>query len=138
MKIIFITCLLLTVSACAVNHDVAMKLEKTPNDFKIMIGEFDGSLALIHGDPKNAEIHATDGEFSCMGKSNSGKFKTDLRKNIVTHLFKITCDNGATGQMILKITMQGDFYVYGVGIGNMSDDSKLKIIVGDISGVLAW
>lgn len=138
MKRIFITCLLLMLSACAVNPDIAMKLERSPSDFRIMMGEFDGSLALIHGSPKNATIHATDGEFSCIGKSNSGKFKTDMRKNIVTHLFHLTCDNGATGQIILKITMRGDGNAYGAGVGSMSDGSKLKVVVGDMSGTLAW
>jgi len=136
-KIIIIAIALLF-SGCAVNPDVAMKLEKSPDDFKLLMGEFDGSLALIHGSTKNATIHATDGEFSCEGKSNSGKFKTDMRKNIVTHLFKITCDNGAQGQMILKITMRGNGNAYGAGTGTMSDGSKLKIVVGDMSGTLAW
>lgn len=125
-------------SGCAVNPDVAMKVEWSPSDFRLLMGEFNGSLALIHGSPKNASIHATDGEFSCEGKSNSGKFKTDMRKNVVTHLFKISCDNGATGQMILKITMRGDGNAYGAGAGMLSDGSKVKIVVGDMSGTLAW
>lgn len=103
-----------------------------------MMGEFEGSLALIHGNPKNAKIHATDGKLSCTGISNSGEFKTDMRKNIVTHLFKITCNNDTEGQMILKITMRGDGNAYGAGVGTMSDGSKLKIVVGDMSGTLSW
>ena len=126
------------VNACAMNPDVAMKLEKSPKDYRIMMGEFDGSLALIHGSPKNATISATDGEFSCTGKSNTGKFKTDFRKNVITHLFNITCDNGTKGQIILKITMRGDGKAYGAGVGKMSDGSKLKIVVGDMSGTLNW
>jgi len=101
------------VTACAVNPDLAMKLQRSPSDFKILMGEFNGSLALIHGDPTNASIHATDGEISCDGTSNSGRFKTDMMtKNIVTHLFKVTCSNGAEGQVILKITMKGDRHVF--------------------------
>jgi|GEM_PF-1254556 len=138
MKKILIIGLAFLATACAVNPDVAMKLEKSPEDYKILMGEFDGSLALIHGSPKNATIHATDGEFSCVGKSNSGKFKTDMRKNVVTHLFKIVCDNEAEGQMILKITMRGDGNAYGAGAGTLSDGSKIKIVVGDMSGTLNW
>ena len=125
-------------TACAMNPDVAMKLENSSSDFRILMGEFDGSLALIHGSPKKASIHATDGEFSCEGKSNTGKFKTDMRKNVVTHLFHLTCDNGSTGQVILKITMWGNGSTQGAGVGNMSDGSKLKIVVGDMSGTLRW
>lgn len=137
MKII-IFALAALLSACAMNPDVAMKLETSPTDFKLLMGEFDGSLALIHGSPKNATIYASDGEFGCEGKSNTGKFKTDMRKNVVTHLFNLTCDNGATGQMILKITMRGNGSDYGAGVGNMSDGSKLKVVVGEMSGTLGW
>ena len=125
-------------AGCATNPDLAMKLEKSPQEFRVMMGEFDGSLALIHGSPTNATIHATDGEVSCTGKSNSGKFKTDMRKNIVTHLFHMDCSTGATGQLILKITMRGNGNAYGAGVGNMSDGSKLKVVVGDMSGTLGW
>lgn len=123
---------------CAVNPDVAMKLEKSPEDFRVMMGEFDGSLALIHGSPENATIHATDGEVSCTGTSNSGKFKTDMRKNIITHLFNIECSTGATGQMILKITARPNGNTYGAGVGNMSDGTKLKVVIGDMAGTLSW
>jgi len=27
---------------------------------------------------------------------------------------------------------------FGAGVGNMSDGSKLKIVVGDMSGTLGW
>ena len=45
-------------SACGmVNPDVALKIEKSATDYELLIGEFDGSLALIHGDPTNAKIY---------------------------------------------------------------------------------
>ena len=137
MKFIILI-LSVVLTGCAMNPDVAMKLERSPSDFKILMGEFDGSLALIHGSPKNATIRATDGEITCDGKSNTGKFKTDMRKNVVTHLFNLSCNNGATGQMILKITMWGNGSAQGAGVGQMSDGSKLKIVVGDMSGTLSW
>jgi len=125
-------------SGCVMNPDVAMKLEQSPTDFRIMMGEFNGSLALIHGSPKNATISATDGEFGCEGVSSSGKFKNDMYKNVVTHLFNLTCDNGTTGQVILKITLRSNGIAYGAGVGQMNDGSKLKIVVGEMSGTLAW
>lgn len=115
-----------------------MKLERSPQDFKVLMGEFDGSLALIHGSPKNATIQATDGTLKCSGSSTTGDFKTDMRKNVVTHMFNMQCSNGATGQLILKITLRGDGNASGAGVGNMSDGSKLKVIVGDMSGQLSW
>jgi len=134
--------LIVVVAGCATNHatnhDVAIKIEKSPNDFKILKGEFDGSLALIHGNPKNATIHVTDGSYSCEGTSNTGTFSTDFIKNKVTHLFNFVCDGGATGQVILKITMYGNGNTHGAGIGTLSDGSKIKVFVGDMAGTLGW
>ncbi len=87
---------------------------------------------------KNATIHATNGKFKCIGKSTTGKFSTDFIKNKVKHLFNFTCNDGATGQMILIITRWGIGQVKGVGIGELSNGSKIKIIVGDMSGALNW
>lgn len=123
---------------CATNPDVAMKIEQTPEDFRILMGEFDGSLALIHGSPKHARIHVTDGSFSCDGVSNSGKFRTDMRTNHVTHLFHFTCDDGSTGQLLLKITMRGDGEAYGAGVGNLNNGAQIKVVVGDMTGMLSW
>jgi hypothetical protein len=115
-----------------------MKLEKSPQTFRVMLGEFEGSLALIHGSTKNAKITATDGEVSCSGESNSGDFRTDMRKNVVTHLFDMKCSTGETGKLILRITLRSSGNASGAGVGNMSDGSKLKVIVGDLSGTLGW
>mgnify|MGYP001565839679 CR=1 FL=1 len=138
MKRFLVALLSLTAASCATNPDVAMKIEKSPSEFKILIGEFDGSLALIHGSPKNAEIQATDGSFTCIGKSTTGEFSTDFRKNKVRHLFNFTCDDGSTGQVILIITMWGNGQAQGVGTGVLSNGSKIKVVVGDMSGTLSW
>jgi hypothetical protein len=126
------------IAGCAVNPDVAMKLEKSPQTFRVLMGEFEGALALIHGSIKNAKITATDGEVSCTGESNNGEFKTDMRKNVVTHVFDMKCSTGETGKLILKITLSGGGNASGAGVGNMSDGSKLKVVVGDMAGTLSW
>ena len=125
-------------SAGATKPDVTIKVEKSPNDFRILMGEFEGALALVHGNPANAKIHATDGSYNCDGISTNGKFETDFKKNKVSHLFSFVCDNGAKGQVIIKITMRGDGNAYGVGTGVLSDGTKMKVVVGDMAGSLDW
>ena len=52
----------------------AMKIEKSKDNFQVLIGTFDGSLALVHGSVKEATISMTDGSLTCNGISSSGTF----------------------------------------------------------------
>jgi hypothetical protein len=129
-------------AGCTAGYDIGMKVEKSPQDFEIMIGSFDGSMALIHGSPKDATITATNGDLTCNGVSNSGTFSTDMSKNKVKHLFNVTCDDGRTGQLTASITGRpsgiGGLNITGAGIGKLSDGSTVKIVFGDASGSLDW
>ena len=128
-------------TGCTAGYDIGMKVEKTPSDFEIMMGSFDGSMALLHGDTKNATITATNGELTCNGVSNTGTFSTDMSKNKVKHLFKITCSDGRTGSLMASITARPQGYgvgIFGAGSGKMNDGSKIKVVFGDASGTLGW
>ena len=133
---------LLGLAGCSAGYDAAMKVEKTKDDFKILMGEFDGSMALVHGDPKNATLTLTDGTLTCNGNSNSGQFSTDMAKNKVKHNFSISCDDGRVGDLMLSATARpsGLFgaNISGAGIGELSDGSKIKVVLGDASGTLGW
>ena len=115
-----------------------MKIEKSKSDFDILIGEFDGSLALIHGDPTNASIHVGNGELTCDGKSTVGAFSTDMRTNKVKHMFHFTCSDGRSGQLPIVVKVGGDLNAHGIGVGTMTDGSKIKVIVGTMSASIAW
>jgi len=131
----------LVLTACSAGYDIGMKLEKSPNDFEILMGSFDGSMAILHGSTKNATLTATNGDITCDGTSNTGAFKTDGSKNKVKHLFKITCDDGRTGQVMASITARAQGFgvsVSGVGVGKLNDGSKIKLIFGDAAGTLGW
>ena len=135
----FISFVILT--GCSAGYDMAMKLEKSSDDFEILMGTFDGSLALIHGNPKNAEITATNGDITCNGVSNSGEFSTDMMKNKVKHQFKLSCDDGRSGNLVASITLRANGYgtnISGAGVGKLNDGSKVKEVFGDASGTLGW
>ena len=128
-------------AACSAGYDIAMKVEKSQNDFEILMGTFDGSMALIHGDPKNGTITATNGELTCNGVSNTGTFSTDMSKNKVKHLFKMTCSDGRTGNLMASITARptgSGLEIFGAASGKLNDGSKIKVVFGDASGTLGW
>jgi hypothetical protein len=122
---------------CSLTPSLAMRIETPAKDTKILLGRFVGSIALIHGSPKNAEIQASDGVLDCTGRSNTGQFSTDMRINRISHNFPITCSNGTTGQLILNINAS-PASISGIGVGTLSDGSKIRVVVGDLSGTLAW
>ncbi len=141
MKRILSIGVLALASACATAPDVAMKIENSRDKFDILLGSFDGSLALVHGNPKNATISATNGELTCDGVSTTGQFSTDMSKNKVKHNFSLKCSDGRTGRAVLTITARPDGYglaARGAGIGSLNDGSRVKIVVGEASGTLGW
>ena len=127
-----------SLGGCATAPMLAMKVESPSAPPKVLIGEFKGSVALVQGDPKRAEIQATDGTLTCDGKSENGHFSTDMRKNRITHNFALVCSNGMTGTLRLNITATPSA-IDGVGVGSLSDGSRVKVIVGDhLKGELTW
>lgn len=124
-------------AGCTTSPSLAMKIEAPSSQSRVLLGQFQGSVALIQGSPKNAEISASDGSLTCTGQSNNGQFSTDMRVNRITHTFSLTCSNGTSGQVILNINASAG-NVNGIGVGTLTDGSKIKVIVGDLTGTLNW
>jgi hypothetical protein len=120
------------VSACA-QPDVAMKLEKSPTDFLILMGSIENATM-----PAKSSIFATDGEISCDAKAIDGKSTIGWTKNKIKTTFDVSCSNGASGKVLFQGTVRGYDDIYGAGIGQMSDGSKVKIVVGDAAGTIGW
>ena len=129
------------VAGCGGGYDAAINIKRGDNTDTLM-GTFDGSLALIHGSTKSAEINVTDGSISCNGVSNNGEFSTNMAKNRVRHNFLITCDDGRTGSAVVTVNArpEGMFggRANGVGVGTLSDGSKVRVVIGEMVGNLAW
>ena len=127
---------------CSAAYDAAMKIEKSKDNFQVLMGTFDGSLALVHGSVKEATISMTDGSLTCNGISSSGTFSTDMAKNKVRHQFNISCDDGRQGQLILSVTGRpsglAGLDAVGAGVGSLDDGSKIKVVIGDAAGTLGW
>ena len=131
---------IVALNGCAADYDAAMNI-KNGTQSEILMGTFDGSMALVHGSPKNASISLTNGKLTCVGNSTTGRFSTDMSKNKVKHLFNMECDDGRIGQLMASLTASSFGYgvkLNGIGIGTLSDGSKMRVVFGDMSGTLAW
>lgn len=130
------------VSACATGgYDASLRIQNDDDSANVLIGTFNGSIALIHGNPKNATLEVSDGSLTCFGLSDSGEFNTDMSRNRVRHTFKIDCDDGRTGNLVATINARPQGYgasLNGVGVGTLNDGSELRAIFGEMSGTLAW
>ena len=127
-------------AGCSAGYDAAMQIKNNQTE-ELLMGTFDGSIALIHGSTKEASISVTDGRLSCEGISMTGKFSTDMSKNKVRHTFKVSCNDGRTGVVVASITARPDGYgarVNGTGIGSLSDGSKVRVVFGEMTGALSW
>ena len=124
-------------TGCSTSPSLAMKIEAPSTQPRVLLGQFTGSVALLQGNTKNAEVSATDGTLTCSGQSTTGQFSTDMRMNRIAHNFTLTCSNGTTGQMILNINASVST-INGIGVGTLSDGSKIKVVVGDLSGTFNW
>lgn len=132
---------LIFLAGCASNPDMAMKIESSTSKETYLIGTFDGSLALLHGDPKTANISASNGSLTCDGSSSAGQFTTDLTQNKVRHVFDITCSDGRKGSVVMTVNAYARGYglaATGMGTGKLSDGSTIKIAVGDASASIGW
>jgi len=130
-----------SLTACSAGYDAAMKIENPKKAPIVMIGSFEGSVALINGDPKNAKIIVSNGNVECIGVSNSGKFSTDFSKNVIKHQFEISCNDGRSGNAVATITARPEGYgvgINGVGVGTLNDGSEIRLVFGEMSGSLGW
>ena len=81
---------------------------------------------------------ASDGEIECIGIEESKKF--DSGWNIIRFQpnLKLTCNDGRTGNLTVNLSGRSREGMSGVGVGKLSDGSKIRMVVGDTVGSLSW
>ena len=138
---VFVLAFSLVGCASTGGHDVTMRVQDGSGAGTVLIGTFNGSIALIHGSPKDATISLSDGLTTCLGQSTSGQFSTDMQKNQVRHAFRITCNDGRSGNLVANITARPQGFgtdLNGVGVGSLNDGSQLRAVFGEVTGSLVW
>ena len=130
------------ITGCSNGYDAAINI-KNGEKIETLMGSFDGALSLVHGNTKKASIEVTDGDNTCQGLSTHGKYSTNGVRNKIRHQFKITCDDGRTGTVSVTVNARADggfggIRANGVGVGQLSDGSKVRVVIGEMSGNLDW
>ena len=130
------------IAGCSNGYDAAINI-KNGDKVEYLMGSFDGALSVVHGNTKKASLEVTDGEIICEGISTTGRYATNGVRNKIRHQFKITCDDGRTGMVAVTVNARADggfggVTANGVGVGKLSDGSKVRVVIGEMSGNLAW
>ena len=116
---------------CAETPTITMQFKDQSET--IMIGQMNlnGDWNTIHFD-----YEVTDGEITCSGKTMPAK-STLLNVNFST-VMSVNCDTGSNGKISANLRLSEEGLWNGVGVGKLNDGTKIRIVVGQMSGNLEW
>ena len=125
-------------ASCGPQISTQMNIEKGSGKPEYLMGEITraGGYAF-----KKINFKAENLKKSCEGQSLNGKAQivsNGLWKDTFKHKFPITCSDGSTGMVMLRLAITGSSGVTGSGYGEMDDGSTVKISVGETSGGITW
>jgi len=84
------------------------------------------------------ELDVSDGEINCTGKSPTISLSlTSGMKNKGQTLIPFECSDGRSGNVSTNLTFAGGSW-RGLGIGKLTDGTKVRVVVGDMIGNLDW
>lgn len=122
-------------SACGPSFDVGMKIDRISAPSSTLIGSItkhpDNTGLTLRG----IVFEASDGIISCRGETLNGEWHLSGLRDKYRYRFPISCSDGSKGDMDLRLSLGP---VNGIGVGKMTDGSKLKVLVGDLSGTIGW
>lgn len=131
----------LTLSGCVQTYNASMKLEQSPDDFKVLIGAIEPKGKTWAWTDINLKV--TDGEISCSGSSTTEDwgFSGSMTKSKFRHTVPLECSDGEKGKLVLNLNWDGlnkGNQVTGQGIGKLTDGTKVKVILGNTTATLNW
>ena len=127
LKKFIIVCCLSILSGCG-GAMVGMQLEDNNRRSTTLIGDWDRQGV------SNFALNVSDGELTCSGLSEKVPFILD-ELNWSLAYPDLRCSDGRKGT--LKLNLRGNLLTArGIGIGRLNDGTKIKVILGDLSGPL--
>ena len=120
-------------SACTEDPGITMKFND--NDETLMMGKLTmNDVNFVNKVYFDYEV--TDGETVCSGKTPTVKLQlTSALENKVNTTMSVECNDGRNGKLAANMTFSNKWS--GVGVGKLSDGTKVRVIVGDVKVVLS-
>ena len=104
-----------------------MKLEGPNKEETTLVGIFDVD---------KRTITASDGDITCSGEAAEIGFEW-VPSPVLTYP-DLTCSDGRSGTMSLNMSWGARNRSSGIGIGKLSDGTKVKVIIGNLAASLSW
>jgi hypothetical protein len=139
IKITLLVILSAAITGCTFNiknlegPPAALRIEGATT--KVLLGDYKYLLVTVKENSviAEAELNVSDGTLSCMGKVN---YNEKTEKSISMPL---KCTDGRTGSLIVtfsRATWRADQGA--LGVGNLNDGAKLRLILGNMTGTINW
>ena len=138
LRIISYTLVALALTACSAPSAGLKIISKTgdPDNDLVLLG----SLKLPQKGIRTivAQLKVSDGELTCEGVSPKSKIDTGWAAVRLQQSISISCSDGRKGKVQIQLSGMSTESMSGVGVGKLDDGSKVRILVGDTVGSLAW
>jgi len=124
-RVLSSVCMITLLMGC-ISTQAGMKLESPKKEPTTLVGSF----AL-----KQRTISVTDGDITCSGTADDMGFEWVAPPSLT--FSNLSCSDGRTGAMTLNMNWAGR-RTDGIGIGKLSDGTKTKVIIGNLTASLNW
>jgi len=133
--------LVLALAGCATIDNLegppaVMKISSASGEI-ILMGKYYYHSVAVQADSSTiavAELSVTDGSVTCTGKTTYSE-----KGNRVIPV-EIYCSNGLEGKVIITFNNNAAWrnQESALGVGSMKDGSKIRLMLGNMAGAMAW
>ena len=107
-----------------------------PEETTTLVGVME--IGMVGPGKPGFKFDLSNGELTCISDRQPANWQRGWSRNRVRQIVDFQCDDGRSGkiQMALSGTSNEDWS--GVGQGKLDDGSKVRLLVGDMSGAINW
>ena len=80
----------------------------------------------------------SNGELTCITDRHSANWQRGWNRNRIRQIVDFQCDDGRSGKIQIALSGTSNEDWSGVGQGKLNDGSKVRLLVGDMSGAINW
>jgi hypothetical protein len=136
IKNVLLGCLAVVLAGCDAPKPM-MTVKFKDKSQTILIGELIEHKENFMKNTVSFDYTVSDGNLTCVGKSPITTLNVTGNLVISTQTpMEMTCDDGRTGNLSAKLTLNVGYT--GLAVGTLSDGTKVRVVFGDMQGSLDW
>ena len=84
------------------------------------------------------QFDLSNGELTCVTDELAANWQRGWNRNRLRQIVDFQCDDGRSGKVQIALSGTSHEDWSGVGQGKLDDGSKVRLLVGDMSGAINW